>query len=498
MKKIYLLTLILLQLHVHAQIVTSEVKVEETGNITTINGKVGIGTATPDPASGLHMFQDRYTLYGPNSTWGGYLYVGGNGRTTDLASVVATNGNLHLDSKGGYKTYINHYSSGSTILNTNGGSVGIGTSAPGATLDVKRGTATGGTAQFSGTERTTHFNYSTDEHTYIRGGKTTSNVYINDNGGNVGIGTTSPTQKLEINGFLRVGALYNTNIQMATKTWSGSHAILFNATTSPTFVSGGLTTTGNTKFANDEGSNGGGAAGIFYNGNGGNMYFMISGASTGQGTDIAWGTAPMMLTRSGNIGIGTHSPTYKLHVNGSVKGTTLHTSTQSWSDFVFDDQYKLPTLESVEKFIQSEKHLPDIPSEQEVLKNGINLGEMDAMLLRKIEELTLYTIEQEKEIENLKLRIKNSPEHKPMANSPVLPIGSQQLMAKQIEELTLYTIEQEKEIENLKLRIKNSPEHKPMANSPVLSTGSQQLIAKQLAALLTRIEKLETEMKNEE
>ena len=67
-----------------------------------------------------------------------------------------------------------------------------------------------------------------------------------------------------------------------------------------------------------------------------------------------------------------------------------------WADFVFDSNYKLPTLSFVESYIQQHKHLPDVHSAEEVQKNGLDVGDNQAVLLRKIEELTLYTIEQEK------------------------------------------------------------------------------------------------------
>ncbi|MCD4723684.1 MAG: hypothetical protein K8R63_02490 [Bacteroidales bacterium] len=72
-----------------------------------------------------------------------------------------------------------------------------------------------------------------------------------------------------------------------------------------------------------------------------------------------------------------------------------------WSDFVFSESYKLRPLKEVEGFILENKHLPDVPSEKEIKEDGLNLGEMDAILLQKIEELTLYIIEQEKIIEAL-------------------------------------------------------------------------------------------------
>ena len=69
-----------------------------------------------------------------------------------------------------------------------------------------------------------------------------------------------------------------------------------------------------------------------------------------------------------------------------------------WPDFVFDKDYKLRTLQEVENHINEHKHLPDIPSEKEVKENGLSLGEMQAKLLQKIEELTLYTIELNKTV----------------------------------------------------------------------------------------------------
>jgi hypothetical protein len=70
-----------------------------------------------------------------------------------------------------------------------------------------------------------------------------------------------------------------------------------------------------------------------------------------------------------------------------------------WSDFVFDESYKLKALSETEAFVKSEKHLPGIPSAKEVAENGISVGEMQAKLLAKIEELTLHQIAQEKKLQ---------------------------------------------------------------------------------------------------
>ncbi|CAM1374468.1 hypothetical protein [Tenacibaculum xiamenense] len=105
---------------------------------------------------------------------------------------------------------------------------------------------------------------------------------------------------------------------------------------------------------------------------------------------------------NGKVGIGTETTgNHKLAVEGSIGAREIKVEATGWSDFVFYDDYQLPTLKEVEAHIQEKGHLKDIPSAKEVEKEGFFLGEMDAKLLQKIEELTLYTIQQEKKIESL-------------------------------------------------------------------------------------------------
>jgi len=111
------------------------------------------------------------------------------------------------------------------------------------------------------------------------------------------------------------------------------------------------------------------------------------------------------INNEGNIGIGKINPTNKLDVNGIIHSKEVKVDMNGWSDFVFKREYNLPTLEEVEKHIADKGHLENIPSEEEVLKNGISLGQMNAKLLQKIEELTLYAIEQEKKNNKQSLRI---------------------------------------------------------------------------------------------
>ncbi|WP_299158702.1 hypothetical protein [uncultured Tenacibaculum sp.] len=106
------------------------------------------------------------------------------------------------------------------------------------------------------------------------------------------------------------------------------------------------------------------------------------------------------LVVDGNVGIGTtDTKGFKLGVNGKIATTEVKVATYAnWADFVFEKEYNLQTLNEVEKHIKEKGHLKDIPSAAEVKKEGFFLGEMDAKLLQKIEELTLYTIQQEKKI----------------------------------------------------------------------------------------------------
>ena len=118
------------------------------------------------------------------------------------------------------------------------------------------------------------------------------------------------------------------------------------------------------------------------------------------------GSEGLVINNSGNVGIGTSNlGSYKLSVNGKIRATEIKVEVYPWSDYVFNSNYRLKTLDEVEKYIIENKHLPDVPDEEEVKSNGINVGEMNSILLRKIEEQTLYIIELNKKIEELQKQI---------------------------------------------------------------------------------------------
>ena len=183
--------------------------------------------------------------------------------------------------------------------------------------------------------------------------------------GNVGIGTTSPNKILDIaknGGTMRLKNLNSNSL-------------------APTF-----------QIANAAGTQ---YLWMNYNNGDGNGHIGINTASSGN-------VESLTLRHNGSVGIGTTTTgSHKLAVEGTIGARGVKVEANGWSDFVFNTDYELKDLEEVESFINENNHLPDVPSENEVMENGINVGEMDATLLQKIEELTLYMIEQNKKTNKL-------------------------------------------------------------------------------------------------
>ena len=113
---------------------------------------------------------------------------------------------------------------------------------------------------------------------------------------------------------------------------------------------------------------------------------------------------PYSKINAGLVGIGTNDTKgYKLGVNGSVIATSVTVKASgTWPDYVFKKDYRLPPLGEVKTYIDQNQHLPEVPSEAQVIKDGLNLGEMNKLLLKKVEELTLYMIEKDREIKEVR------------------------------------------------------------------------------------------------
>ncbi|MEM7296879.1 MAG: hypothetical protein AAF391_01270 [Bacteroidota bacterium] len=460
---------------------------------------------------------DQYHYYGPNSSWGEYLKIGGNGRGTTKASVVTTNGNLHIDSKNGNAIYLNHYSQSKTLLNTLGGNVGIGTTSPDYKLDINGSVRLGidntsgllisrftsGLNDIPGSTGGIVFNGPIHSHIvydilgndlndgfYIRVPSILQNnptvdktAFVVKSNSNIGIGTSTVDDNLHlkkdggnaifkientgngnasvikfsrerqagedvtggaiglvsntstnwsqlflnsrsgsaevgVNGsgnqtpFLTIGSGYNNNVAVGINSTSPDYPLDVNGSARLGIDNdSGVLISRFTSGLNDVPGSTGGIQfqGPIHShlvfdikGNDQNDGFYVRVPSNLQINPTVDKTA-FVVKSNGNVGIGTTSTgTHKLAVEGTIGAREIKVEASGWSDFVFEKDYKLPTLEEVEKHINDKGHLPEIPSEAEVTENGINLGEMNAKLLQKIEELTLYLIEQNKEIKALK------------------------------------------------------------------------------------------------
>jgi hypothetical protein len=254
-----------------------------------------------------------------------------------------------------------------------------------------------------------------------------STFFINGTTGYTGINTTTPTQYLDVNGNIKGltgffnrfginGSYYPTNTERirASLALSAGTIVDPGGAGTFTFMDMGtsnmepapliwldLTNRDNMSRLRFRAVQGGDSNFLLYDKN-----QQINFQIVDYGNDH---TVLTMPKANSYLGIGTTSftdgtDTFKLSVDGNIRAKRIKVYT-TWADYVFEDNYDLPTLPEVEQYIKENGHLQDIPSAAEVEEKGIELGEMNKLLLQKIEELTLYTIELNKQVQELKSQL---------------------------------------------------------------------------------------------
>jgi hypothetical protein len=283
-----------------------------------------------------------------------------------------------------------------------------------------------------------------------------SNAYFI--GGKLGVGRDNPQYVLDVLGTSRIGKTILTDSLLGNAKISGNTSIRGNAS-----ISGNTAITGSISVSSLGGNSGGSFVYADSLGNivarpfnpGTNILlctpqspWMIGGNKLGSVVNAVIGTCDnhdfvmetnsaekMRITTTGNVGIGTNSPTGLFHINnsstslsplvitgvptfgtgdtrlfevkpdGSVYSREIFVQVTDFPDYVFKKGYKLMPLDEVEKYYKANQHLPEVPSEKEIVENGLNIGDMNKVLLKKIEELTLYTVDLEKKLKALEEKI---------------------------------------------------------------------------------------------
>ncbi|RYE25147.1 MAG: hypothetical protein EOP51_05105 [Sphingobacteriales bacterium] len=236
-----------------------------------------------------------------------------------------------------------------------------------------------------------------------------TNVYTTSGSSNVGINDNAPSEKLTVDGkisFTRQNASLARVIQ---GNCQSGNLVLFGNQNNGTVGNPTLNTQtgGSSIILNSNATNAGSLAFIAGGDKG-----TLAGPNIGAFDYLVFNNGGydllMRIMKNGKVTIGdawVNAPgNYKLYVDDGILTEKLKVAvlgTGNWSDYVFADNYELKPLDEVENFINENKHLPDVPSADEVVKDGIDVATMDAKLLQKIEELTLYVIKQQKQIDAL-------------------------------------------------------------------------------------------------
>jgi len=342
-----------------------------TATSSTKTGKIGVGDIT-NPQAKLHIKLDIAEYAAIRIEPHSWMYE-------NWAEIQF--GNEQYAIRGTHNKGLGFYSPYYFVFNT--GNVGIGTATPSQKLEV------------SGNLKTTGF--------IMEGGAGTGKVLTSDasgqaawqeipedghwmeNGddlyrlnGKVGIGTSTPSVKLEVTGNIRVNSLVFNNADLQENFITGKYEPLI--------------------YGSKSGGEIGGSS---------SLILQAGGTPTNNNRHIYFRTADqtrIFIHHNGNVGIGTtNTSSARLSVAGKIIAEEVKIILSvPQSDYVFEKEYELMPLTDLDHYIKTHKHLPGVPTAAEFAQEGYNVGEMDDLLLRKVEELTLYVIELQNEVTKLK------------------------------------------------------------------------------------------------
>ena len=424
------------------------------------DGNVGIGTSTPNSPLEINsekldsdVILARFIHRGNSIEAGAGIQLGGvnDDRGFGVKIFGYSNPYSNYNSRMSIYTSSGQNSWNLGLTQDNGGNVGIGTTSPLGKVDILVATdevalrlsmpTSEDAAAYdikwanSNADVVHRIQYSNTYYDFMNVNRASRNVSFN--GGNVGIGITTPKSKLDFGTNYSDPSIYPNKITL----WAngennyfgfgissgdldyfsqGDHRFYTEYNGTPgtekfTILSNGNVGIGATSPSAriDVKTDDSHIARFLYDGDDSRPRLNVWGSAnkinlrttynTG-GADLSFGTTTvndaLIIKQNGNVGIGTISPPYKLTVEGTIGAREVIVTSDVWADFVFEPTYNLMPLKDLDNYIQENKHLPEMPTTEEVSENGISVGEMNAKLLQKIEELTLYTIQQQVLINN--------------------------------------------------------------------------------------------------